>query len=682
MATFYTHYFKNDVFPWDFQFTYYYFRYYAITSLQAGVFPEWLPFQSAGYAFPVNPQSSLSYPADWLFVLANKPFTLHAASLLQCLHILGAGLGAFLLALLLGFPMLASLCFGCAFHFYSIFFSNAQHVDIVIANALIPWVIVGIIAANSKDRRVRTAGVVALPLICYCFLTGGYIGAVISTFFVIGLSFAYRFIKAIISRESLSVIFRPGLLLVLGGLLAAHYLMPIILLKSQFIRSDDYSSHTKNWAEFRHVFTFFMPYVYYPFHLPTKFLNNDVSDRNLFITLPLFFSLFLLSFRVLRKRVPLLLLVCLSSLLICDNPIVRLLGKIFPVLALSRFPITDYRVLLSLPLGLIGMHSLRDFFENRQTWLWFCTRSAGILSFFYFGLQALVWRESIRTEIFTTTFFGSFALFLALLLAKQARLILNPTILWALFCTLVCFDGLQYHYNQRVTWSVEPNASLVWETLEGGRYTRNYPAWHKDLQAAITQTIKVRPPRTDTYPYLLGYRQGIYSLDDYAGGARFVSNDRALHSTRLKNFLALPGGASEISEAEASQTMDQPIDEMKLSPLIPTNGVTSTSYRPTSVAYDVNLDHDSIVMENEINFPGWSAEIHDPHSKMSKNLTPITNLPLRAWRLPAGKYQLLVGFQLPWLRSGIAISAICLIGILGLWGWIGYRFVRTQRKPI
>ena len=635
ISTFFSHYFQYDAPPWDFQFTYYYFRYYWITAMQAGVFPEWAPFQAAGYAFPVNPQTSLSYPPEWLFVLFNKPFTMHAATVLQCWHIFFAAVGAFVLARLLGFARLQSLVLACGFHFFGLFFSNASHVDTIKANVMIPWLAASMIAASSANGRLRFAAYLALPVICYFLITGGYIGTVISAFVVAGLVLFGLLLRALKRRGSLLPIAKIAGLLMVGILLAANYVLPIVMLKNQFIRSADFSTFEKSFFDFKQSFTFFLPYVYYPFHLPSQYIANNVSHRPVFITAPLFFSIFLIQPTRIRRYLPYFAVAGISLVFMTDNPIFSWIGHMFPVLYFSRQPITDYKIFLSLPVAFLGLSCMRDYLSVTESWWRFSLRVACITGWIVLGCHLLVWRESVRTPVFLWTFLGSQALFLLFVFCIKLRWIPNTTMAWLVFCLLVTFDGMQYHFNQRIPWASEPNMAVYWLPVTGGRPTRNYPLWRAELTSALTEPLRQRPARLDTYPQFLGYREGMYAIEDYAGGARFVNYDRAMNSPRLKEFLMLPGGAAQLAQAAAETLDDKATDLPKL---VLSPRIISRHYSSTKVEYDVDLDRDSIVMENEMNFPGWSATLSGRAGTFQAQLEPLfgqfaADLAITCWKI-------------------------------------------------
>lgn len=98
LAIFRGHYFNGAGFPWDFSIAYYAMVAFWTTAVGGGTFPQWMPFQQMGYPFALQLQAGMNYLPLWAFPLFKIPYTLHAAVVFQCLHILFGSVGMFLLA--------------------------------------------------------------------------------------------------------------------------------------------------------------------------------------------------------------------------------------------------------------------------------------------------------------------------------------------------------------------------------------------------------------------------------------------------------------------------------------------------------------------------------------------------------------------------------------------------------
>ena len=93
----------------------------------------------------------------------------------------------------------------------------------------------------------------------------------------------------------------------------------------------------------------------------------------------------------------------------------------------------------------------------------------------------------------------------------------------------------------------------------------------------------------------------------------------------------------------------------------------------------MRLSEDSVLVENEIWFPGWTGKLKRDGQRVEN--IPATNVEetLRAWQLPAGQYKLVTQFRTPYLRACAVISLAGLAMYLGLIA-MAYRRWRTQSE--
>jgi hypothetical protein len=76
--------------------------------------------------------------------------------------------------------------------------------------------------------------------------------------------------------------------------------------------------------------------------------------------------------------------------------------------------------------------------------------------------------------------------------------------------------------------------------------------------------------------------------------------------------------------------------------------------------YDVDLPAETLFVENESWFPGWTASVPGAADGQRIAAEPA-NRGLRAWRLPAGRYRLETSFRLPGFRRLAAISVFAAV---------------------
>jgi hypothetical protein len=86
-----------------------------------------------------------------------------------------------------------------------------------------------------------------------------------------------------------------------------------------------------------------------------------------------------------------------------------------------------------------------------------------------------------------------------------------------------------------------------------------------------------------------------------------------------------------------------------------------TQYGPTSLTIETNASIPTVLVLSEMFFPGWTATVDG-----NKTQIYITNFLLRGVALPAGQHRVEMHYTAPAARYGAIISAITLIGIVGL----------------
>jgi hypothetical protein len=128
---------------------------------------------------------------------------------------------------------------------------------------------------------------------------------------------------------------------------------------------------------------------------------------------------------------------------------------------------------------------------------------------------------------------------------------------------------------------------------------------------------------------------------------KFIYNESDKDNALLYKFFELGGCAlnfdSNINELNATQFLKDSSKNV-LGLKCSNSPIQQLSYSSEKIIYDVNLNKDSIIIENEIGWPGWRG-----FSNSSPNANifyPLENFyPYRAWRLSKGTYQFSVFFH-------------------------------------
>jgi hypothetical protein len=76
-------------------------------------------------------------------------------------------------------------------------------------------------------------------------------------------------------------------------------------------------------------------------------------------------------------------------------------------------------------------------------------------------------------------------------------------------------------------------------------------------------------------------------------------------------------------------------------------------YGTSQIQLFVNMESSNIVVENEIYWMGWEAELVGLSSKGRTIIKAVDVNGFRGWNLPAGKYQMIEKYKTPYLASAL-----------------------------
>lgn len=631
------HYTGALAFPWDFAKTYHAVPFFWTTAVGAGTFPTWIPFQGVGYPLAMNLQSGLFYPPLWIFPALGITYSLHAAAVLQVLHVLFGAFGMSVLARTRGLTWRYALLAGAAYQVFGGFFSNAQHVDIVRGFAWTPWLL-ATLTVGSDERGFGAPRARALPVVILALLTGAYPGQGVAAL-ALGVLYLLAQLVALdpwprLAREHLrSVVVRVGLL-VLGLLLTAVHLLPAWFHRDQLVRSEEVGSLDLTGLGPWHVFTTLFPY-------DAGFLDGDVSMRSLFLSVPIVLGLFMVRGRDLSAQSALLVLLLVAAALLQAGRLHGLAIRALPPLGFSRFPAADYRALVAAPAVLLGTLGLRGALEGGLRCWGTLPRALALLAFLWVGFTRWHGHQALSPEATRALCLVLLAVVLVLALGQVRSLGAR----WGAGAVLllVLVDGQRQHHALTRPWQAQA-------TPRGARLL-SFERMQRELVAELRATRRERPARRDEKT-IDGYRRGIYVLYDYAASYHLEGVSRLLAQKPLVRF---------VKQASAPRLIaaGTPLDPLTGALERPVDGalgsVRSELYRSTELRYAVDARAPALLLENEPAFPGWTAV----RSDLGTPLEPAAEAwPLRAWRLPPGNYGVALAFRMPGLRLGAVVSSL------------------------
>jgi hypothetical protein len=646
-ALFSGHYAGALTFPFDFQKSYHAVPFFWTSAASAGTLPMWVPFQGVGSPLPMNLQSGLFYPPFWFFPAFGVTYSLHAATVLQALHVALGALGMSWLARVRGLPWRYALLAGAAYQVSGGFFSNAEHPDIVRGYAWTPWLLAAL-STRAGERSALPLRALFLPAIVYLVLTGAYpgqaIAAVALSFVVLAAQLLERGAHARSARERLLDLAPRAGLVVLGVLMAMVHLLPAWLQRSEVLLARDTGNEAMWGMGFKNLFTTFLPY-------DADLLGGPRTMRSLFVTLPICAGAFWLGRAALLAELPMLALLLAAGTMIQAGAVFQLVAKLIPPLGMSRFPAADYRAMVLVPLVLLGVQGAKHVLEERSRLWVHALRALAFLAFVWAGCR--IWRENSGLPDESVRPLAAVLLGTALVLAVGRFRSIGARFGAVALAGLALGDGYRMHHAIPEKWQAKLPRKLDFDEMRG------------QLVAELKESRAERPARREM-PTFDGYLRGRYVLYDYAASDRLAGPAQLLGKGSLKPFVKGPSSPLLLSEEAAAAplaALGRPLD--------PSAGsAKSTGYAAERVRYAVSTRVPAVLVENELAFPGWTAVREDDGTVIE----PVAAAwPLRAWKVPAGDYSLALTFRMPARRAaaGVTLAATAV--------WLALLVVRRFR---
>ena len=670
VVTFRNHYFGNDCFPWDFWKLYYAIIPFWTTSISQHVLPEWVPFEGMGYPFFLNLQSSFFYPPLWLFVLPGVHYSLHAAVIVQCLHVLWGACGAFFLLRVLTNDWRSALFGALAYHFFGGFYSNAEHMDIVRAYAWLPWLFWG--ATVKGVLQIRNF---LLPAIFYCVATASYPGNIISHGAFLGIYILYQFCQRSPHSNRKNLLIVIGLL-VLGVVMSVVALGPTFLLRNQLTRGDVKGVASPwlfpNWLS-----------VVAPWTAGTSVIRGYFGDPSMisaFVGVPTI-ALVILIRKTTAKAFAVWWLILVVALMMTQGSVsmfYHVAVAIVPMLGVSRMAPSDYRGLIGLGLIILAAGSLSAFLATsedtqkeliRKRFKYLCLIPVIVMSGFF------IVRLPAEEFVWLLAIWGATIVALYIRWPRIMGFGLSPIAL----LVLVLAGGWHVMSFSNWTWT-------AWGTDLDDLYKRSIGFSTSTWPVPIAEKIRgmsTRPARVDRKRAdfsWAGYLDNTYQMDDYGNtvlNARAkLQTDPALVKYMLQPLtpLVFPS-VQELSIDTVRSRLEQRVTGLSEPP----NMVTPVEYGLNSIVYQVRLTADSLLVENEIWFPGWTGKVKREAAKVENAEATSVENTLRAWRLPAGQYKFVTEFRTPYLR-GCAIVSLAGLSIYLVLLVMAYRSWRARMQ--
>jgi hypothetical protein len=624
--------------PYDFFNSYARFLIFISDCLRAGALPIWFPYGHAGTPFFINPQSQMWSPVVWIVSLVFGYGPL-GAQRHEFLFLLFGSFGAYFLAHSLWGRRASALLAAIAFNFTSARLCNAQHMDIVVAFSLFPWVFLGI-------RKLAQGHFAAAPLlgaVLGLLVVSGYPGIVLTSPLWFGAWAAWSLASECTERVSRKrFLLGLGVSVVIAVGVSAGYWLPIATSIGAFTRGEPLTAEAAltqglTPGDFWHLL-----YGVSTRLAPDGF-GTDISMRGLYFGIV---ALALALYAVVFRRSGATAALAIGFLLALVMSLGRLsflrvaLHDVLPFLNLSRFPAGDSRAVAALAGSLLagaGLAHLREDPEGRR-------RLVRILV----GLMALmlagqIWLKNIIypyatpasiAEYFTNTvhlelFVLGIAL-VAVLRSLRERALISALVLCA------AFDSGTH---------VTTDTSLF--AVSGDKQVPRLIEIHsQDFDPA-----KAVVPRANSTAI-----DDVGANDAYLNKSFYIASYTPFQLKRLHDLIArgfmpfLLTGQRIVGFVDGPPPLQGAVFQQQAVPV----GFVITRYLPSRVDYVVNLPVRTLLVFNEIYFPGWRARID------GKAAGPMVEVAggLRALTVEAGEHTVATRFLPGVFLVGLTITML------------------------
>ena len=655
-----THGIPINTIPWDFLDSYSRLLIFISDSLREGSLPIWFPYGHAGTPLLVNPQSQLWTPVTW--VLSALPgYSLLVAQWQVLLTILCGSIGVYFLAYNLWARRSSALLAAMAYNFTSARLCNAEHIDIVTAFSLFPWIFWGI----KRVAECKAGARPVLGMLIGLLVVSGYPGVVLLCPLWFGGWIAWLLVSQCNDRATRKKFIAGICLSVALGLgISSGYCLPIATNLGAFSRgapmtTDAALAQSLLPADLWHVI--FGASV----ALVPEGVTTDRSMRGLYFGV----VALMLAFHALvahRNRTTTALGVAFLLAILMS------LGKGFfarvalhdflPVFNLSRFPAGDSRAVAALAGSLLAGGGLANVLGNLDhRWQLSRILGGGLLLL----LAGTIWFGAILYpnasppalhEVFTNVLFVELLVLLIAYIGVQRFASPVPLAI----CLLVAsgLDAGMHAATDAGTWSVPSDARI--ERYVQMRSKTFDPA--KALLPRVDAKALIDVASNDAYLNKSFYLASYVPFQLKRLGALVDANFREflVRGQRIVGFVGSPPPAEGALFQKNAIAVQFQI----------------ARYLPDRVDYVVDLPVKTTLVFNEVYFPGWRAHVDAGASGPMQEVAGG----LRALTVEAGHHTIATRFS-PWTFWVGLVTTLLSWGLALAWLARSTFWRRKRRLP-
>lgn len=623
--------------------------------------PDWMPQVWAGYPALASIQNSAWYLPVGLASLVG--YDIHAATVVQALHIAFAGLGVYVLGRRLGLGRSASAFGLVAYSLSTGFFSNAPYVDIVRGHAFAPWVLLCLSPLWPWRRRWA---VPAAAVLLWQVAVGVYPGMLIVMAYA---GFAWALVWQVLLKPRLRSFLIPLCAAGLGALLLA---MPkyLPLLALQTVKPGTVED-----------LSVLRPSVLGTFVLPVFDGLPGIATLNSYFVPAAVLTL--CGFAVWRRQGMLPAVAALAVAALLSVPALGPLLDALPGVGASRFRQNDARPFVLLPLVLLAMSGLADLLgamraRRRPTHL---VPGLAVIGAVVAGTTLFLtvgrFREGDWVPAAATLAVTAVAVAGAAVVASRGpRADRGPmtVAVAAAVLAVTAASGLAAARATTMFWAVDTVSvqHQLWGTTSGRLIEQAVPSTETRQRPARSGLSDTRTQEALIAP---SYNASYYTGLDSVGGYLNVQNSPAFVGAQLA-VLDPEGGPSASALLEAAGLVvawpDAALPAPEVVQACATSGdcggirTTPMAYSPGELVYEVSADVPTRAIANEAYYPGWSALLVDESGRAQDVPTAAGPAGLLQLTVPPGSWRLVLTYDTP---HGTTATALGLLGVVGLIAW-------------
>jgi hypothetical protein len=630
--------------PIDFFNSYARFLIYISDCFRIRALPLWFPYGHAGTPFFMNPQSQLWSPVTWIVSLLVEYDPL-VAQQQEFLFILFGSMGAYFLAHSLWGRRSAALLAAIAFNFTSARLCNAQHMDIVTAFSLFPWVFLGIRKLAQGHRFAAPALGATLGML----VVSGYPGVVLVSPLWFGGWAVWSMVTECPDRDTRKRFLRGlSISLVIGAGVSAGHWLPILWHVDAFTRSEPLTTDMAlaqglTPGDFWHLLYGAST------RLPPDSYATDISMRGLYFGIvALALALYAVVFRRDGATTALgvgFLAALVMSLGALSFPRVAL-HECLHFLNLSRFPAGDSRAVASLAGSLLaggGLAHLREDPEARRRMLRILVGLVVLMLVGQVWLRSIIYpfvtAESIALHFTNPVHVELFILGIAVVAFLRC---IRPATLVTVLLLLAAFDSGTH---------ASTDASLFAVSNESGiRHMLDVRSKPFDPDKALLP--RVNSPTIDDMGSNDSYLNKNFYMASYTPFQ--LKRLHALYHREFQYFLL--NGPRVVGFGNGVPPDQGPAFQQAATPV----QFRITRYLPSRVEYVVDLPARTLLVFNEVYFPGWRARID---GQAAQAVTEVVG-GLRGLTVEAGHHTIVTWFLPTVFIVGLTITMLSWLAVV------------------